>query len=104
MPDGRLWVGTDGAGLHLFDPDSGTFQRFGHDADDPSGLGSDTVLALHLEPSGRLWIGSRGGGLATLSGPPETQRARFHVLGTDDGLPDDVSLRHPLGHRRRPAG
>ncbi|CAM2006479.1 two-component regulator propeller domain-containing protein [Acanthopleuribacter pedis] len=62
-PDGKLWLGTWGGGLELFDPDTFTFQHFAHDPLDPTSLSHNEVQALLMDRRGRLWIGTSRAGL-----------------------------------------
>jgi ligand-binding sensor domain-containing protein/signal transduction histidine kinase len=58
--DGRLWVGTIGAGLVHIEPVSGRAERLRHDPARRGSLPDDTVNAV--QPGrGRLWIGSPTG-------------------------------------------
>ena len=59
-PDGALWFGTSGGGLHRLAPD-GSIHRFAHDPKDPASLPSDSVGALHFDAQGTLWIATTGG-------------------------------------------
>jgi signal transduction histidine kinase/ligand-binding sensor domain-containing protein len=56
--DGTLWVGTRGDGL--FRREHGSWRRF----DRNTGLLSDIIRVLYLDPEGHLWVGSDGGGLS----------------------------------------
>ena len=76
--DGVLWVGTRGNGL--FRLKGGQWKRFGRE----SGLPSDVIRTLYLDPVGRLWVGSDGGGLALY------QNERFVAATTQGGLPSDT--------------
>ncbi len=60
---GRLWIGTNGGGLNLYDPNSGGFVRFRNRPEDRDSLASDNVLVLSQASDGGLWIGTDGGGL-----------------------------------------
>jgi diguanylate cyclase (GGDEF)-like protein/PAS domain S-box-containing protein len=62
---GDLWIGSLD-GLHLRRRGGSTFQRYGHDEDDPRSLSDNRVLALHEDREGRLWVGTMGGGLNAL--------------------------------------
>lgn len=53
---GRLWVGTQ-AGLDLYDPASGRFER------QVLATGGEFVMALHRDRAGRLWVGTLDQGL-----------------------------------------
>jgi ligand-binding sensor domain-containing protein/signal transduction histidine kinase len=59
--EGKIWVGTLGHGLDLFEPASGTFTHFKHDPNDPNSLSNDTVTDILKDSQGVLWIGTHGG-------------------------------------------
>jgi ligand-binding sensor domain-containing protein/signal transduction histidine kinase len=75
--DGALWLGT-ARGLRRFQ--AGNTRSFGR----ADGLGSDQVLALHLDAQGALWIGTTDGGLSRL------HEGRFATVTSRQGLPDDT--------------
>jgi diguanylate cyclase (GGDEF)-like protein len=52
---GRIWMGTLGDGLWVFD--GSTFTRRAKS----DGLADNTVFAIHEDPEGALWIGTNGG-------------------------------------------
>ncbi|WP_295116453.1 two-component regulator propeller domain-containing protein [uncultured Chitinophaga sp.] len=54
---GRLWVGTGGGGLLLFDVAAGTFKRFTTN----DGLLNNTVLRILEDKNGELWISTFAG-------------------------------------------
>jgi ligand-binding sensor domain-containing protein len=60
---GRLWVGTDGGGLSVYDRATGRFTTY-RNQPGREGLPTDRVFSLAADPSGGLWIGTGGGGLA----------------------------------------
>ncbi len=57
----RVWVGTDGGGIYLYDLSSGRTRQF----TTANGLPSNTVYALQPDSRGRLWA-STDQGLATI--------------------------------------
>ena len=59
--NGIIWVGTFGAGLDRFDPETGIFTHFHHDANDATSLSNDIVTAILRDKQGILWIGTHGG-------------------------------------------
>ena len=59
--NGIIWVGTIGAGLDRFDPETGIFTHFYHDANEPASLSNDTVTVILRDKQGILWIGTHGG-------------------------------------------
>ncbi len=58
--DGRLWLGTYGGGLALFDPRSGVVDRRRHARGDVGSLCDDVIWAL-APTHRRLWIGTEAG-------------------------------------------
>jgi signal transduction histidine kinase/streptogramin lyase len=67
-PDGMLWIGTggfgvEGAGLDRFDPQSGAFTHFKHDAAVPDSLSADNVMDMVADDSRGLWVSTYGSGL-----------------------------------------
>jgi PAS domain S-box-containing protein len=59
----RLWVGTWGGGLNLYQRSSQSFRHFRHDQALPNSLGADKVQSLFESSSGEIWVGTNGGGL-----------------------------------------
>jgi ligand-binding sensor domain-containing protein len=74
--DGRIWAGTDGGGLWVYDE----AQALWH----PTELTQAFVDALQADGDGGLWIGTRYGGIAFYDGKNGWQWWR-----TYDGLPSD---------------
>jgi ligand-binding sensor domain-containing protein/signal transduction histidine kinase len=62
-PDGRLWLGTTGAGLLALDPATGRTEAVRHDGSGPRGRGGppDGVVTALLAAHGRLWVGAASG-------------------------------------------
>jgi len=58
--DGRLWLGTTGAGLIHLEPISGRAERIRHDPARRDSLPDDIITAV-LPGRGRLWVGSATG-------------------------------------------
>jgi len=56
-PDGRLWIGTESAGLAVHDPDSQQIVDLGG----PETGTQHSIIALALDGGGRVWIGTVGG-------------------------------------------
>ena len=59
--DGTLWLATEQEGLHHFNPETGQWQSFHHDENDPSSLSSDRVWDVHRDHKGRLWVATNRG-------------------------------------------
>ncbi len=63
---GRIWVGGEGTGLNLFQPQSGHFAHWLHDSRNAKSLSGNDVMALAQTSDGAIWIGVYGGGLNRL--------------------------------------
>lgn len=83
---GRLWIGTWGGGLNLFNRADRTFTHIRHDANNPNSLSSDLVRTLYLDPmdDNILWIGTEGGGLNRYN--TETGAFKVYRQGGEDGF------------------
>lgn len=61
-PGKRLWLGSFGGGLSLFDPKEGTTLRsWRHDPGKPGALQSNVIYSMYQQPEGPLWIGTAAG-------------------------------------------
>lgn len=58
---GKLWVGTWGGGLNLYDPVTEAFVTFSSAIDSTRGLAGDYIRRLWLDSKQRLWIGTWSG-------------------------------------------
>ncbi|SHM40125.1 Signal transduction histidine kinase [Rhodanobacter sp. OK091] len=56
--DGRLWATGLEAGLNRYDPATGNFTHWAHDAKDPSSLSSDKVWTIAQSADGSVWVGT----------------------------------------------
>jgi ligand-binding sensor domain-containing protein/signal transduction histidine kinase len=60
---GRLWVGTENAGLNLWDAQRKIFEYYQKDVYNPSGLNNNSVYAIYEDQTANLWIGTFAGGI-----------------------------------------
>ncbi|MEN8156526.1 MAG: two-component regulator propeller domain-containing protein [Bacteroidota bacterium] len=83
--EGLLWLGTHG-GLNSFNRESGKFNHYVHDPDNPLSLSNNRVRCI-LEPEIHgeelLWIGTKAGGLNRF----DRQTGEFSEISMEDGLP-----------------
>jgi signal transduction histidine kinase/ligand-binding sensor domain-containing protein/CheY-like chemotaxis protein/HPt (histidine-containing phosphotransfer) domain-containing protein len=83
---GRIWLGTFGAGVNILDPVSGRIQRVPHDTHDARSLSSPNATALAEDHDGNVWVGTEGGGVDLLR-PDGTVAAVFqHRAGDSTSL------------------
>jgi ligand-binding sensor domain-containing protein/signal transduction histidine kinase len=59
--DGRIWIGTRGDGLSVFDPRTELFKNYRSDATVPNALSSNTIFALVGDANGAIWVGTDKG-------------------------------------------
>lgn len=58
---GRIWMGSDGHGVGIFEPRSGDVRWFRHDPDAERTLMSDVVYGLLRDTAGRIWVATSAG-------------------------------------------
>ncbi|OQY27063.1 MAG: hypothetical protein B6244_11710 [Candidatus Cloacimonetes bacterium 4572_55] len=85
--DKRLWVGTDGGGLNLFDPENETFQAYLHDPENPKSIADNDIFRLYEDRQGRFWVGTDGGGLDRF----DRESGEFFHFPYDPNRPESLS-------------
>lgn len=84
-PAGRLWVGTEDAGLSLLlDRAAGQFRQFRHAASNDHGLSDNTIVSLFSDQAGVLWVGTKHGGVNKWN--PHTWGFGHQPAGPQDGF------------------
>ncbi|WP_232793833.1 hybrid sensor histidine kinase/response regulator transcription factor [Siphonobacter sp. SORGH_AS_0500] len=83
---GRIWAGTFGGGISLYNPKTKTFSFY---KKKNSGLPSNYILSIKEDSKGTIWVGTNGNGLAYLT----PQSKKFKVLSESDGLINGVVLK-----------
>ena len=58
---GRIWIGTNGKGLYIWD--KGSLQHYEFAANNPYSLAHNQVFDIDADRKGRIWIATLGGGL-----------------------------------------
>lgn len=59
--NGDIWIGTQAAGLAVYDPSNGTIRRYHHDPARGDSLSHDFVWSLLHDSRGDLWVGTQVG-------------------------------------------
>ncbi|MCU0373708.1 MAG: response regulator [Chitinophagaceae bacterium] len=80
---GKMWVGTFGGGVSVFDPSSGKFTHYTHEN---SSLPSNYILDMAKDKMGNIYIGTSGEGLAILKKGGQ----KFDHITEKEGLPNGV--------------
>lgn len=61
---GRLWLGSWGRGLALYDENLQLLNEFKQSSVQDGALGSNRIQVIFEDSKGRIWVGTHGGGLA----------------------------------------
>ncbi|MBN1582116.1 MAG: response regulator [Anaerolineae bacterium] len=83
--NGIFWLGSWYSGVCRFDPRTGQFRHYRHNAQVPASLANNAVHCIHQDKRERLWIGTSGG-LCRF----EPQTETFVAYTTRDGLLSDT--------------
>ncbi|MDO6569258.1 response regulator [Alteromonas sp. 1_MG-2023] len=86
----RLWIGTWGGGLNLYQRTTQNFIHYVQDDANPSSLGGNKIQALFESRSGQIWVGTNGGGLNLFN---EADNAFVRFVNS----PNDITT---IGHDR----
>jgi ligand-binding sensor domain-containing protein len=70
--DGRLWLGTFGRGLLVFDPEAATFHRYRLNGGTGHGVPNDWITRVFVDHSGTIWAGTDGSGLLRYDSDTDT--------------------------------
>lgn len=82
---GRIWVGTGGSGLNLYDPQSDSFLPVHVQWNLPG----DAVVSILEDRAGHLWLGTNAG-LLKLAVSDRLEGVNFHLYTSVDGLQDNL--------------
>ncbi|HET7396424.1 MAG TPA: two-component regulator propeller domain-containing protein, partial [Gammaproteobacteria bacterium] len=86
----RLWIGTTGGGLNLYDPQTNTFQHFTHTSENPNSLASNNIWSLSSAGDGKLLVGTFDAGLDIFD--PQTGDARHFPAAQNATGPSDNQI------------
>ncbi len=77
--EGKIWIGTDGAGLDLFDANTGKFKHYKHVPNDSSSLSNNYIISLFEDSKKRLWVGTYQAGLNKMN--ISTEKCKHYLQG-----------------------
>lgn len=86
---GRLWVGSEGGGLNLYDPEKDEFVS----VNERYGLLADAIFSMQEDRKGNLWIGTNSG-LIRLTPSPDASSATSRIYTPTDGLCNTIFIRN----------
>ena len=64
--EGKIWIGTEDAGLNCYLPDEKIFKRYLPDKSDNKNLSHRSIWSLYEDETGNIWIGTFAGGINLL--------------------------------------
>lgn len=89
--NGEIWLGTDGGGINILHPESGTITVLEQTPGNPHSLPANTILCLHSDSSDNVWAGTTREGLINIR--EISMRTYTNViLGYDKGLSHSTVL------------
>jgi signal transduction histidine kinase/DNA-binding response OmpR family regulator/ligand-binding sensor domain-containing protein len=92
--DGKLWISSEENGVCVYDPATGTTDRFVHDPVNPRSLSHDRTRKTYQDPSGKVWVGA--GNVINLWDPATRSFTRY-----PNAAPEASLLLAPIGSDRR---
>lgn len=88
---GRIWVGTGGSGLNLYDEATDSFLP----VHAKWNLPGDAIVSIGSDKEDNLWLGTNAG-LIKLSTGNDLEHVTFRLYTTVDGLQDNIFIRSSL--------
>ena len=61
---GKIWMGTWGQGVLVYDPPTATWKQYLPDATREGSISHSIIFCIYQDHEGTLWIGTEGGGLS----------------------------------------
>lgn len=83
--DGRLWIGTEGSGLAIFESDGKLNSQIRGNNIVPGELGGDLIRSIIRDRTGMMWIGMKDGGISI--GNPGAVAFGIQKADGNSGLP-----------------
>ncbi len=89
--DSRIWIGTDGGGINILDPETHEFTVLEHIPGNPYSFPCNSILSLYNDANNNMWVGSVRYGLI---GIKEVSMKTYTEapLGDHKGLSDHAVL------------
>ncbi|MEO6290240.1 MAG: two-component regulator propeller domain-containing protein, partial [Ginsengibacter sp.] len=89
---GRIWAGTEDAGLNILDKKTGKFYRILHDAANPSSLSGNSIRLIEELPDGRILVAADGPAFNVINLPEGFSKPGMQPLITRLTLPNNVQV------------
>lgn len=80
--DSKIYLGTSGGGLVVYDPQTETHESYTHDPSDAGSIAHNSIRALLVDRNGNLWAGTHHNGISVrMAG-----QRKFRTISRADGL------------------
>lgn len=87
---GKIWMGTWGEGVVVYDRQSKTWQQYKPEPDNSNSISHTVIFSLHQDRDGNMWVGTEGGGL-NLYNRREDNFTRFEYRHQqNDGISNNI--------------
>lgn len=95
--DGKIWVGTDGGGIAVIDPENGSTTNLQHVPDDANSFPSNAIAALYCGTNGDLWASTVRNGVFNIH-RKYISTYPHSPLGTKTGLSENCVVSTSRGN------
>lgn len=87
----EIWIGTDGGGINILDPETHTIKVLEHVPGNHASLPVNSILSLHNDSNNNIWAGTIRSGLINIR--QVSMKVYTEVLaGSDEGLSNSTVL------------
>lgn len=89
---GRIWIGTENAGVNVYDKKSGKFFRISHRSTDPRSLSGNVIRHIEEMADGRILVAASEAGLNIVELPPGFFEKDIAPVITHLSLPNETQV------------
>jgi signal transduction histidine kinase/ligand-binding sensor domain-containing protein len=85
----RIWIGTDGGGLDLYDPKTALFKHYTYNPESKNSINGNSILAITGDRTGDIWIGGYLSGINIIDPLTGQIRGFKNIPGRENSLSND---------------
>ena len=91
--DGRIWIGTHGAGIHFYDQDIAPFQLYRSNDQDPLSISSNNITSIYEDSDNNTWVSTRENGVNKITWADNGQRIKsLTKYNAKEGDPHSLNI------------
>ncbi len=90
--EGKIWIGTYGGGINVFDPQTERFETIRYEPGDTGTISNDNIWVIHEDVFGGIWVGTYGGGLNRYQPSEKRWTCFIHDPYNPNTISNDVVL------------